>query len=197
MMKIFRKYLRILKSIHIFGTKNKGMSNTRGGKGAVASTDASVYLDKLLKESAQQIAQENNLFRFSTQVDFRSNNQTGTIDYILPDGGAFYIGNTLLAVFEAKKQNKLGNAIERWYKNNAFCRSFGNKDVSYITFCSGYVEEDGPLYRILYPFHQGEFGSINKYTKGKNSAFFKEEFTEQEVKDIMQTVLDSILERDE
>ena len=169
------------------------MANTRGGKGAVASTQESIYLDFLLKEKSKDVSIENPLFRFSSRVYFEGVKGMGTISYIIPDGGAFYIGDKLLAVFEAKKQGHRGNAIERWYKNNAWCNRI-NPDVTYVTFCSGYVEEKGPLYRILYPFHNDEYGSIGSFTKGKNSVYFKETFTEQEVESIMQQVLDEIVE---
>jgi hypothetical protein len=170
------------------------MSNKRGGKGAVASTEESVYLDNLLKETSQKIANNNKRFRFSSRIYFNDNDSMGTINYIIPDGGAFYIGDKLLAVFEAKKQGPKGNAIERWYKNNAWCRLI-NKDVSYITFCSGYVEKDSPLYRILYPFHNGDLGIVDSFSKGKNSVYFQEYWTAQEVKDIMQEILDEIVEQ--
>ena len=170
------------------------MSNKRGGKGAVASTAESIYLDTLLKETSQEISKGNPHYTFSSKVRFDQEDRMGTINYILPDGGSFYVGGKLLAVFEAKKQGDKGNAIERWYKNHNFCRDFVNKDISYVTFCSGYVKEDGPLYRILYPYHNGDKGSINKFTKGKNSAFFKETWTREEVVKIMQQVLNEIVE---
>jgi hypothetical protein len=168
------------------------MANKRGGKGSVASTAESIYLDTLLKERSQLVAKQNNRFRFSTKVEF-NDTEMGTISYILPDGGAFYIGDKLLAVFEAKKQGNRGNAIERWYKNNTWCRLL-NPEVSYITFCSGYVKEDGPLYRILYPVHNGELGSVGKFTKGKNSVYFKETWTPEEVEGIMHDILNEIVE---
>ena len=171
------------------------MANKRGGKGSVASTEESIYLDTLLKETSQEVSKNNLHIDFSSQVRFDDLDGLGTIKYILPDGGAFYIGNKLIAVFEAKKQGSKGNAIERWYKNNIWCREFINPEVSYITICSGYVEQDGPLYRILYPFHSGSKGSVNKFTKGKNSVFFKESWTRDEVKSIMQQVLDEIVEK--
>ena len=170
------------------------MANTRGGKGAVASTQESIFLDNLLKETSQEVSKDNLHIEFSSQIRFDSMDELGSVNYILPDGGAFYIGGKLIAVFEAKKQGRRGNAIERWYKNNVWCRYFLNPEVSYITICSGYVEQDGPLYRILYPFHNGERGSVNKFTKGKNSVFFKESWTREEVKGIMQQVLDEIVE---
>ena len=171
------------------------MANKRGGRGAVASTTESIYLDTLLKETSEEVSNNNKHFFFSNQIRFDEDERLGSINYILPDGGAFYVGNELVAVFEAKKQGKIGNAIERWYKNNVWCREFVNKDVSYVTFCSGYVKEDGNLYRILYPFHNRGRGSINKFTKGKNSIFFKEHWTREEVIDIMQEVLDKIVEK--
>lgn len=54
-----------------------------------------------------------------------------------PDGGAWFDKDgKLIVVFEAKKQGKGGNAIERWVKNYEVCRRI-NPDVKYITFGSG------------------------------------------------------------
>ena len=53
-----------------------------------------------------------------------------------PDGGAWFYQDKLIAVFEAKKQQDSGNAIERWFKNNYICRLI-NPQVSYVTFATG------------------------------------------------------------
>jgi len=45
----------------------------------------------------------------------------------------------------------------------------------------------------LYPVHNGEFGSVNSFTKGKNSVYFKETWTEQEVLQIMDDILQEIV----
>ena len=68
-----------------------------------------------------------------------------------PDGGAWYYDDVLIAVFEAKKQGDIGNAIERWYKNEYVCRKI-NKDVSYVTFCCGEgAYENGTIGKTLHP----------------------------------------------
>ena len=46
------------------------MSNKRGGKGAVASTAESIYLDTLLKETSQEISKGNPHYTFSSKVRF-------------------------------------------------------------------------------------------------------------------------------
>lgn len=54
-----------------------------------------------------------------------------------PDGGAWFESKgKLVAVFECKKQGKVGNAYERWW-DNAVTAKHINKDVMYLTFCSG------------------------------------------------------------
>lgn len=86
-----------------------------------------------------------------------------------PDGGAWYNSDgTLVAVFEAKKQDMRGNAQERWVKNADFAK-WQSQYVKYVTFCSGSgVVPHGPLgrlasqYTIMYPknfkFHMSEHG---------------------------------------
>ena len=53
-----------------------------------------------------------------------------------PDGGAWFKGDKLVAVFEAKKQGLGGNAYERWWDNACTAKHI-NPDVVYVTFCSG------------------------------------------------------------
>jgi hypothetical protein len=100
-----------------------------------------------------------------------------------PDGGAWFYGEVLIAVFEGKKQQDRGNAIERWFKNNYICRKI-NPDVSYITFCVGEgAYEDGQIGKTLDVAHLSGF---NQYNPGDNSAFMNTKgFTIQEISDIM------------
>jgi hypothetical protein len=50
-----------------------------------------------------------------------------------PDGGAWYYQGELIAVFEAKKQGRKGNACERWFANWRIAKHV-NPDSSYVTF---------------------------------------------------------------
>lgn len=104
-----------------------------------------------------------------------------------PDGGAWFYRGKLIAVFEGKKQQDGGNAIERWFKNNYICRKV-NPEVSYVTFCTGegaYV--DGVIGKALNVAHL--FG-FDKYHPGENSAFMdKDCFTKERISDIMYEVI--------
>jgi hypothetical protein len=55
-----------------------------------------------------------------------------------PDGGMWSVRNSdgkPLVIAEAKRQGPMGNAIERWYKNQAIAKRL-NVPL-YVTFCSG------------------------------------------------------------
>ena len=97
-----------------------------------------------------------------------------------PDGGAWFYRGVLIAVFEGKKQQDRGNAIERWFKNNYICRSI-RPDMSYVTFCTGEgaYEKDGTIGKALNVAHLDGF---NQYNPGANSAYLTtddEGFTKQ------------------
>lgn len=85
-----------------------------------------------------------------------------------PDGGAWYYERKLVAVFEAKKQQDAGNAIERWYKNMYRCRNL-NPHVSYVTFCRGAgAYPQGQIGTLLHVAHQQGW---NEYFPEKNSCW--------------------------
>ena len=56
--------------------------------------------------------------RLTAQVKLRSEQIPNGKGACQPDGLAWFWDGELIAVFEAKKQQNRGNAIERWYKNN-------------------------------------------------------------------------------
>lgn len=90
-----------------------------------------------------------------------------------PDGGAWFYDGVLIAVFEGKKQQDRGNAIERWFKNNYICRKI-NPNVSYVTFCTGEgAYADGQIGKALNVAHLEGF---NKYNPGDNSAYLTTEY---------------------
>jgi hypothetical protein len=109
-----------------------------------------------------------------------------TITPCEPDGGAWYFQGKLVAVFEAKKQQNAGNAIERWYKNNYRCRSL-NSEVSYVTFCRGEgAHERGVMGVALHAAHKG----WNEYHAGGNSCWMERQgFTREFLKEQMRAVL--------
>jgi len=107
-----------------------------------------------------------------------------------PDGGAWFYRGVLIAVFEGKKQQDRGNAIERWFKNNYICRSI-RPDMSYVTFCTGEgAYEDGTIGKALNIAHLEGF---NQYNPGGNSAFLNTDcFTKQFIN---ATMIEVICER--
>jgi len=111
----------------------------------------------------------------------------GGIGACEPDGGAWFYCDVLIAVFEGKKQQDRGNAIERWFKNNYICRKI-NPEVSYVTFCTGEgAHENGQIGKALNVAHL--FG-FNQYNPGDNSAFLNTDcFTKQEINTIMIEVI--------
>ena len=101
----------------------------------------------------------------------------GGIGACEPDGGAWFYKGVLIAVFEGKKQQDAGNAIERWFKNNYICKMI-NPNVSYVTFCTGEGAYDtGVIGKALNIAHLNGF---NEYFAGMNSAFMSiEPFTRE------------------
>ena len=92
----------------------------------------------------------------------------GGIGACEPDGGAWFYNGVLIAVFEGKKQQDRGNAIERWFKNNFICRTI-NPDVSYVTFCTGEGAYSGGV--IGKALNIAHLEGFNQYNPGGNSAF--------------------------
>jgi hypothetical protein len=120
----------------------------KGGiqKGETAWDENSLKLDKLLK-NATDILQErfaadtrNSISSLRVVKQFSKKDK---LKYVgddcfgfAPDGGAWFLGDKLVAVFEAKKQGIHGNACERWW-DNASTAKYINEDVAYVTFCVG------------------------------------------------------------
>jgi len=158
----------------------------KGGiqRGTTAFDEESKRLDKCLKECKDEISMDG--YTVVTQFDYDMK-----IKYVgddcfgfAPDGGAWFKGDTLVAVFEAKKQGEGGNAYERWW-DNAMTAKFINPDVKYITFCSGAGAEEGKCLDKL--------RRKAKIMMGENFVCYNkvEGFTKQEVYDIMEKTLES------
>ena len=130
--------------------------------------------------------------KYGTDIDvqkkLKQDQIPGGIGACAPDGSLWFWKGTLIAAFEAKKQQNAGNAIERWYKNNFICRTL-NQDMSYVTFtCGEGAVVGGVMHKALAVAHLGGFDA---YTPRKNSCFMKPlGFTDEEVEAIMLQVLE-------
>ena len=125
------------------------------------------------------------LLEFAKNLDCDGHLQLGR-----DHGGAWFYDNKLIAVFEGKKQQDAGNAIERWFKNNYICRLI-NLQVSYVTFATGEgAYEGGVIGKALNVAHPYGF---NKTIPGSNSCFLSiGSFTREKINAIM---IETICER--
>lgn len=164
--------------------------NFKGGiqKGTMAWDNESLALDKYLKETKSIISDQFPELRMVTQFS-----KADKLKYVgddcfgfAPDGGAWFLEDKLLAVFEAKKQGEQGNAYERWW-DNAATAQYINKDVYYVTFCSGKGASKGSCLDKL--------RRKAKIMAGKNFEFHMSPngFSAQEVKNIMIDTLERAL----
>jgi hypothetical protein len=112
----------------------------------------------------------------------------GGVGACAPDGSLWFWNGTLIAAFEAKKQQNRGNAIERWYKNNFICRSV-NPQMSYVTFaCGEGAVVGGVIHKALAVAHLAGFDT---YVAGANTCWMKPDgFTDEEVERKMMDVLE-------
>jgi hypothetical protein len=153
----------------------------KGGikKGTIASDVHSKKLDSQCKSLKDEVFKQlkTRYPGLTLQAKLKKNQIPGGQCGCAPDGGVWFYQDILIAVFEAKKQNDAGNAIERWYKNNYICRKI-SPNVSYVTFCTGKgANEKGVIWRTLSPAHETGF---NKYNPGGNSIFLNTEYFENE-----------------
>lgn len=111
----------------------------------------------------------------------------GGIGACAPDGSLWFWNGTLIAAFEAKKQQNAGNAIERWYKNNFICRTL-NPKLSYVTFaCGEGAVVGGVIHKALAVAHLSGFDT---YVAGSNTCWMKPDgFSYEEVESKMMEVL--------
>jgi hypothetical protein len=158
-------------------------------KGETAYDEISKAQDKFIKKASNELSIKYKQFSFKRKLD--QSEIPGGIGACEPDGGLFYINNKLVVVFEMKKQNNEGNAIERWFKNNYICRKI-NPDVSYVTFaCGGGTVENGIILKTLNIAH---LDGINKFVKSKNSLFTNiTGFTKEEIYDKMDEILKELI----
>lgn len=102
-----------------------------------------------------------------------------------PDGGAWFKDKKLVVAFEGKKQNDAGNANQRWWDNASTAHHL-NKDIIYVTFCSGKAcGQDKAFHKMMRKAH---------ILYGKNFIFFLSEngFTEEDIEQKMKEILESV-----
>ena len=158
-------------------------------KGTVATDARARKLDEQCKHLKNDVfaALKQRYPELTLQKKLTKEQIPGGIGACEPDGGAWFYNSVLIAVFEGKKQQDRGNAIERWFKNNFVCRTI-NPDVSYVTFCTGEgAYDNGKIGKALNISHLDGF---NQYNPGKNSAFMNIDcFTKEFLNAIMVKVI--------
>lgn len=159
-------------------------------KGTVATDARARKMDNYCKELRESVFANFKSEDLTVQKKLNQTQIPGGIGACEPDGGAWFYKGILIAVFEGKKQQNRGNAIERWFKNNFICRSI-NPQVSYVTFATGEgAKADGTIGKALNIAHLNGF---NKYVPGGNSCFMN---TDTIDKDEMNSIMhEVILER--
>ena len=161
----------------------------KGGiqNGTVATDARARKLDNYCKELRESVFANFKSEDLTVQKKLNQNQIPGGIGACEPDGGAWFYKGILIAVFEGKKQQNRGNAIERWYKNNYICRSI-NPQVSYVTFATGGgATANGTIGKALNIAHLNGF---NKYVPGGNSCFLNpDSIDKDEMLNIMKEVI--------
>ena len=164
----------------------------KGGiqNGTVATDARARKLDNYCKELRESVFANFKSEDLTVQKKLNQDQIPGGIGACEPDGGAWFYKGILIAVFEGKKQQNRGNAIERWFKNNFICRSI-NPQVSYVTFATGEgAKANGTIGKALNIAHLNGF---DKYVPGGNSCFMNTDtIDKEEMNGIMHEV---ILER--
>ena len=163
--------------------------------GMVATDEAARTLDKYCKSQARILKESlvpHYSGRLTIQTKLRPEQIPNGRGACQPDGFAWFWDGELIAVFEAKKQQDRGNAIERWYKNNYICRRLG-PNVSYVTFAIGEgAYESGTIWHALSPAHDS---GANVYVPGGNSCFMKTAgWTESEISAFMLHAIEERIE---
>lgn len=167
----------------------------RGGiqKGTMAWDAVSLALDKQINKIAKELAKDPAVISagYSYQKKLKKEQVPGNIGACSPDGGVWIRDGKVIAAFEAKKQGKSGNAIERWYKNTFILRTL-NPLVNYVTFtCGAGASINTPIGQTLAiaVYENGEH-HFNEYREGKNSVFMNVDgYTDDEVRIIMRKAL--------
>ena len=168
------------------------METFRGGikKGTTAFDILSKSNDKFMKSASRKIS-EHLPKELTYYKKIPKEYIPGGIGACEPDGGCFFLHDELVCVFEMKKQNDAGNAIDRWFKNNYICRVI-NPNVSYVTFACGEGAMDGAI--IPRTLNIAHLKGMNQFNLYDNSLFLKPQgFTEEELYDRMIEILRKII----
>ena len=173
-------------------------SNFKGGiqEGTTAIDEQSRQMDNNVKNAAEVaytlLSAKYPELTFQKKLD--QSQIPGGIGSCAPDGGIWFYKDTIIAVFEGKKQGAKGNAIERWYKNHFIIRAL-SPNATYVTFASGDgVVAGNPIHRILHIAHQGMFGVINQVKAQCNNLHCKVDgFSVNEMIEIIEETIDSSL----
>jgi hypothetical protein len=166
-------------------------------KGKKAWSKLSKKNEKTVREVVEVLIKEFEHIKELTWIPKLSKKQIrGGKGACAPDGGIFCHQNRLFLGLEAKYQGDLGNACERWCKNEGHLRRL---DCAYLSFFSGKGAPEGRIMsEILNSWHFGHEGRWDKYEAFGNSTFRKEEsFTFQEVYDIIKKAILLELEKNE
>jgi hypothetical protein len=171
-------------------------------KGTVATDARARKLDEQCKHLMQDVYSVLKKIypKLTVQKKLTKAQIPGEIGACAPDGGAWFYDGVLISVFEGKKQQDAGNAIERWFKNNFICRKI-NPEVSYVTFCTGegafmnWTEKEGSdelmtYGQIVKALNVAHLNGFNQYNPGDNSAFLSTDcFTKEFINAIMIEVI--------
>ena len=171
-------------------------------KGTVATDARARKLDEQCKHLMQDVYSVLKKIypKLTVQKKLTKAQIPGGIGACAPDGGAWFYDSVLITVFEGKKQQNAGNAIERWFKNNFICRKV-NPEVSYVTFCTGegafmnWTEKEGSdelmtYGQIVKALNVAHLDGFNQYNPGDNSAFLSTDcFTKEFINAIMIEVI--------
>lgn len=159
--------------------------------GQVATDQFAAKLDnqcKTLSCKVLEVLKVKHGDRIQLQKKLNKTQIPGGIGACAPDGSLWFWDGTLIAAFEAKKQQNKGNAIERWHKNNDICRLV-NPSMSYVTFaCGEGAVMGGVIHKAIAFKHLDGF---DKYVPGKNSCWMKPDgFADEDVEKTMMEVLE-------
>jgi hypothetical protein len=167
--------------------------------GTTAFDKYSKDLDDLIKNTSKSLIDEMKDLGYTYKTKLKKDNHL--LIGCSPDGGLWYKDDILVCVFEAKKQGKAGNAIERWCKNMMICYSI-NPKIRYITFGSREGFEPG---EYCYNFGQTMmnlekslgFTDLNKeyntlYHSGQSWFYNVDCFSEKFIRDIMKKAITGV-----
>jgi hypothetical protein len=156
-------------------------------KGTTAWDEDSRKLDKQLGDARKALKEE---FESRGLRCVYKMSKSDKIRYVgddcfgfMPDGGAWFKDDKLVAVVEGKKQNEFGNAEERWWKNAIIARKI-NSDVKYITFCSGKACRPNGKFDWLKRLSFIEFGTPYIFYLKENGHSY--EFVYDKIKDTLE-----------